>query len=48
MPPLSLVEPLASRFLTIADREQILVGITAGNDPHDRCGHRPGTFDGLA
>jgi transposase, IS30 family len=31
MPPLCLVEPVASRFLTIADREQILVGITAGD-----------------
>ena len=31
MPPLCLVEPLANRFLTIADREQILVGITAGD-----------------
>src|SRR6187401_2196949 len=31
MPPLSLVEPLANRFLVIADREKILVGITAGD-----------------
>ena len=31
MPPLCLVEPLANRFLTIEDRERILVGITAGN-----------------
>jgi IS30 family transposase len=30
MPPLCLVEPVAHRFLTIVDREQILVGITAG------------------
>jgi len=31
MPPLSLVEPLANRFLAIADREKILAGITAGD-----------------
>ncbi len=31
MSPLSLVEPLAHRFLTIADRELILVGIIAGD-----------------
>jgi IS30 family transposase len=30
MAPLSLVVPLANRFLVIADREKILVGITAG------------------
>jgi IS30 family transposase len=29
MPPLSLIEPVKTRFLGIADREEILVGITA-------------------
>ena len=31
MPPLSLVEPIATRFLNIAEREQILTGITCGH-----------------
>lgn len=41
MPPLSLVDPLTHRFLTIVDRELILVGITAGDSVRARRAVRP-------
>ncbi len=47
VPPLSLVEPVKTRTLNIAEREKILAGINQDLSIRaDRCQHPAGSLDG--